>query len=171
MLYRLIVNANISVLESAEQSQREYFLLCGYFYAALNGKPTRESIERLRKALLLFIEPIVLLDGAIAQLVAGPLKDHPILFRNSEQKLAEQLEMATQLSTGFNETMVLEGSTEIDMEQLRTKLQSEVVRKAAIWVSQARFEMLKLFGTAEEQMAAIDRHLRLVETNITMSNP
>jgi len=33
------------------------------------------------------------------------------------------------------------------------------------------FEMLKLFGTAEEQMAAIDRHLRLVETNITMSNP
>jgi hypothetical protein len=99
------------------------------------------------------------------------LKDHPILFRNSEQKLAEQLEMATQLSTGFNQTMVLEGSTEIDMEQLRTKLQSEVVRKTAIWVSLARFEMLKLFGTIEEQTAAIDRHFRLIETNITMSNP
>jgi hypothetical protein len=171
LLYRLIVNANISVLESAEQSQREYFLLRGYFCAALNGKPTRERIEHLRKALLLFIEPIVLLDAAIAQLVAGPLKDHPILFRDSEEKLAEQLEMATQLSTCFNETMVLEGSTEIDMEQLRTKLQSEVVRKTAIWVSLARFEMLKLFGTIEEQTAAIDRHFRLIETNITMSNP
>jgi len=97
----LILNANISVLESAEQSQREYFLLCGYFYAALNGKPTRESIEHLRKALLLFIEPIVLLDAVIAQLVAGPLKDRPMLFRDSEEKLAEQLEMATQLSTGL----------------------------------------------------------------------
>jgi hypothetical protein len=94
-----------------------------------------------------------------------------MLFRDSKEKLAEQLEMATQLSTGFNETMVQEGSTEIDMEQLRTKLQSEVVRKTAIWVSPARFEMLKLFGTIEEQTAAIDRHFRLVETNITMSNP
>jgi hypothetical protein len=168
LLYMLILNANMSVLESAEQSQREHFLLCGYFYAALNGKPTRESIEHLRKALLLFIEPIVLLDAAIAQLVAGPLKDHPMLFRDSEEKLAEQLEMATQLSTGFNQTIVLEGSTEIDMEQLRTKLQSEVIRKTAIWVSLARFEMLKLFGTIEEQTAAIDRHFRLIETNITM---
>jgi hypothetical protein len=57
------------------------------------------------------------------------------------------------------------------MEQLRTKLQSEVVRKTAIWVSLARFEMLKLFGTIEEQTAAIDRHFRLIETNIAMSNP
>jgi len=101
LLYMLILNANISVLESAEQSQREYFLLCGYFYAALTGKPTRESIEHLRKALLLFIEPIVLLDAVIAQLVAGPLKHHPMLFRDSKEKLAERLEMATQLSTGF----------------------------------------------------------------------
>jgi hypothetical protein len=92
-----------------------------------------------------------------------------MLFRDSKEKLAEQLEMATQLSTGFNETIVLKGSTEIDMEQLRTKLQSEVVRKTAIWVSLARFEMLKFFGTIEEQTAAIDRHFRLVETNFTMN--
>jgi hypothetical protein len=51
------------------------------------------------------------------------------------------------------------------------KLQSEVVRKTAIWVSLARFEMLNFFGTIEEQTAAIDRHFRLIETNITMSNP
>jgi hypothetical protein len=56
--------------------------------AVLNGKTTKEQIEHLRKALLLFIEPIVGLDAAVAQLVAGPLKDHPILFRDSEQKLA-----------------------------------------------------------------------------------
>jgi hypothetical protein len=155
---------NLAVLESAGQSQREYFLLCGYFYAALNGKTTKEGIEHLHKALLLFIEPIVGLDAAIAQLVAGPLKDHPILFRDSEQKLAEQLEMATQLSTWFNQTMVRAGFTEIDMEQLRQKLQSEVARKTAIWVSLARAEMLELFGTTEEQTTAFDRHFRLLKS-------
>jgi hypothetical protein len=61
----------------------------------------------------------------------------PILFRDSEQKLDEQLEMAIQLSTWFNETIVWAGSTEIDIEQLRQKLQSEVARKTAIWVSLA----------------------------------
>jgi hypothetical protein len=96
--------------------------------------------------------------------VAGPLKDHPILFRDSEQKLAEQLEMATQLSTWFNQTMVRAGFTEIDMEQLRQKLQSEVARKTAIWVSLARAEMLELFGTTEEQTTAFDRHFRLLKS-------
>lgn len=165
LLYLLVVNANIAVLESRLQREREYILLLGYLNAELNGKVTKDRVEGLRQAFLLFVEAVIILDAAIAQVVAERLTGQAVLFRDSAVKLAEQLQMATDLSTWFNELAVEVGAAEMDLEELRTSLQSETDRRIAIWVSLARVEMLGTFGKTEEIHAAMDQCYLLFEPN------
>jgi hypothetical protein len=163
LLYRLAVDANIAVLESRLQREREYILLLGYLNAELNGKVTKDRVEDLRQAFLLFIEAVMILDAAIAQVVAERLAGQPVLFRDSAVKLAEQLQMATDLSTWFNELAVEVGAAEINLEELRTTLQSQSDRTIAMWVNLARVQMLSTFGTTEEMHAAMDQFYLLFE--------
>jgi hypothetical protein len=65
--------------------------------------------------------------------------------------------MATDLSTWFNMLAVAVGAAEIDLEELRNSLQSEIDRTVSIWVNQARVGMLGLFGTVQEVHAAMDQ--------------
>ena len=125
LLYQLVVMANMSVLESRAQREREYVFLLGYLGAELNGRVTKDRVEELRQAFLLFVETVIILDAAIAQVAAERLAGQPVLFRDSAVKLAEQLQMATDLSTWFNELAVEVGAGEINLEELRTSLQSE----------------------------------------------
>jgi hypothetical protein len=113
-------------------------------------------------AFLLFIETVIILDAATAQLVVERLTGQPVLFRDSAAKLAEQLKMVTDLSTWFNELAVEVGVAEINLEELRTSLQSEIDQRIAIWASLARIEMLSLFGKTEEMHSAMDRYFLLV---------
>ena len=165
LLYLLAVNANIAVHESRLQREREYILLLGYLNAELNGKVTKDRVEDLRQAFLLFIETVIILDAAIAQVVSEHLDGQPVLFSDSAVKLAEQLQMATDLSTWFSELAVEVGAAEMDLEELRTSLQSETDRRIALWVSLARVEMLDTFGKTEEIHAAMDQFVLLFEAN------
>ena len=102
LLYGLAVNANWRVMENWSQREREYVFLLGYLSAELRGNLTKERVEMLRPAVLLFIEPVTILDAAISQLVAERLNGQPVLFRDCEVKLKEQLQMAERLSELFN---------------------------------------------------------------------
>jgi len=163
LLYLLVVNANMAVLEGGMQREREYVILLGYLSAELNGKITKDRVEDLRLAFLMFIEPVIILDAAIAQVVADRLTGQSVLFRDSAVKLAEQLQMATDLSTCFKELAVEVRFAEINLEELRTSLQSEVDQRIAIWASLARIEMLSAFGRTEEMHAAMDQAFLLFE--------
>jgi len=163
LLYQFVVSANMAVLEGREQREREYIFLLGYLNAELNGKVTKDRVENLGLAFLMFIEPVIILDAAIAQLVAERLNGQPVLFRDTAVKLAEQLKMATDLSTWFNELAVEVGAAEINLEELRNSLQSEIDRKIAIWFNLGRVTMLSLFGEMEEMHAAMDQFFLLVE--------
>lgn len=47
LLYQVVVNANITVLEDRAQREREYVLLLGYLGAEQSRKVTKDRIERL----------------------------------------------------------------------------------------------------------------------------
>jgi len=161
LLYLLVVKANVEVIGGKEQRGREYLFLLGYLSAEMNGRITKERVENLRRAALIFIEPVIVLDAAIAQLVAQRLTGQPVLFRDSAVMLAEQLQMANHLSGWFNKLAVEVGVAEINLEELRNSLQSETQQRLSIWVNLARVEMLIIFGKTEETQAALDQCFRL----------
>ena len=123
--------------------------------AEIRATPTKDQVEGLRLGFLMFIETVIILDAAIAQIAAERLSGQLLLFRDSAVKLAEQLQMATDLSTWFNELAVEVGAAEINLEELRNSLQSETDRTISTWVILARVEMLSLFGKTEELHAAM----------------
>lgn len=155
LLYNLVVTANMAIFESRAQREREYVLLLGYLGAEMRTAPTKERVENLRLAVLMFVETGIILDAAIVQVAGERLSGQPVLFRDSAVELAEQLQMATNLSTWFNELAVEVGAAEINLEELRNSLQSETDRKISIWVSLARVEMLSTFGKTDEMHAAM----------------
>jgi hypothetical protein len=163
LLYLVVINANIAVLEGWVQREREYKFLLGYLSAEMHGNPTKDRVQTVRLAVLMFIEPVIVLDAAISKVAEERLTGQPALFRDSTVKLAEQLQMATDLSRWFNRLAVDVGAAEINPEELRNSLQSEAGRRLSIWVSLARAKMLTIFGKTEEIQAAIDRHFLLVD--------
>jgi hypothetical protein len=58
LLYILVVNANVAVIESGVQREREYILSLGVIGAEWRGKSTEPSIEALRLAVLMFLESV-----------------------------------------------------------------------------------------------------------------
>jgi hypothetical protein len=102
LLYHLSVNTNLAVIENWIQREREYIFLLGYLSAEMRGIPTRDRVQSLRQAFLMFIEPVIILDSAIAQVVEERLTGQPVLFRDCEVKLQKQLQMAETLSKHFN---------------------------------------------------------------------
>jgi hypothetical protein len=101
-LYNLVVTMNVAVGESMEQRDRESSFLFGYLSAEMNAKTTKNRVEELRKAALMFLEGVVVLDAAIAQVVAERLDGQSVLFRDCEAALHEQLQMAETISKHFN---------------------------------------------------------------------
>jgi YD repeat-containing protein len=154
-LYLLIINANMATLEGWEQRKREYVFLLGYLIAESNGKITMKRLQMLRLVVLGFIKSVIILDAAIAKVVSEHLEGQPMLFRDSEEKLKKQVELAEKASEIFNFLARSVGSAEMDLEELRKILQSETDRMVSIWVDQARVGMLALFGTVQEVQAAL----------------
>jgi hypothetical protein len=158
-LYLLAVNVNTAVRESRAQREREYIFLLGYLSAEMHGNPTNERVQSLRSAILLFIEPVIILDVTIGHIVAMRFMGQPVLFPDSVVMLTEQLQMTTDLSEWFNSVAAQVGAAEVNLEDLRSRLQSGTDQKISIWLSLARMEMLSRFGKPEEVHAAIDRIL------------
>jgi hypothetical protein len=150
-LYLLVVNANTAVLEGRVEREREYIILLGYLSAEMHGNLTKHRVEILRLVLLMFIEHVIVLDVAIAQLAAERLNGQPVLFPDSSVQLEEQLQMAQELSDHFNFLARAVGTAELNLEELRDSLQSIIDRQISIWVHLARTSALSTFGTEKEK--------------------
>ena len=132
--------------------------------AEWRDKTTEPSIEAHRLAVLMFLQNVIILDAAIAQIAADRLSGQLLLFRDTASKLAEQLQMATDLSTWFNELASEVGAAEMDLEEVRSSLRSATNRQISIWVHLARTEALSTFGTEEEMHAAMDQYFLLFKS-------
>jgi hypothetical protein len=164
-LYLLVINANTAMLEGKVEREREYIFLLGYLSAEMNGKAPKDRVQRLRLAVLMFLESVITLDAAIAQVAAERLNGQPVLFRDCSVKLEEQLQMAQQSSEHFNFLARAVDADEINLEELRNSLQSETDRQVSIWVHLARVQALDLFGTEKETHAAMEQSFLLFKSN------
>jgi hypothetical protein len=163
LVYNLAVHANVKVLENREQREREYLFLLGYLSAEICGNAKKDRIQTLRVAVQTFLETVIILDTAIARVVAERLNGQPVLFRDCSLKLEEQVQMAEKATEYFNLLARSSGTAEIDLEELRKSLQSETDRQISIWVSLARLETVSAFGNLEDVHAAMDRLFLLCE--------
>jgi hypothetical protein len=165
LLYNLVVNANSAVLEGNVRRERECIILLLCLSAEMHGKAPKDRVQRLRLAVLMFLESVITLDAAIAQVVAERLSGQPVLFRDCSVKLDEQLQMAQELSEHFNFLARAVDADEINLEELRNSLQSETDRQVSIWVRLAHVQALDLFGTEKETLAAMEQSLLLFKSN------
>jgi hypothetical protein len=165
LLYNLVVNANTAVLEGRVEREREYIILLCYLSAEMRGNLTKDRVETLRLVVLMFIKPVIVLDVAIAQLVAERLNGQAVLFRDSSVQLEEQLQMAQELSDHFNFLARAVGAAELNLQELRDNLQSIIDRQISIWVHLARAQSLSLFGTEMEVHAALEQSLLVAKSN------
>jgi hypothetical protein len=113
------------VLEGRVERGREYIILLGYLSAEIRGNLMKDRLEILRRVVLMFIEPVIILDAAIAQVVSERLNGQPVLFRDCSVKLEEQVQMAEELSEHFNLLARSVDAAEVSLEELRNNLQSE----------------------------------------------
>jgi hypothetical protein len=102
LLYNLVDKTNAEVGASREQREREYALLLGYLGSLWSGKVTKDGVSILRAAVLMFLESVIVLDAAIAQVAAERSNSQPVLFDDCRENLKEQLQMAEQLAEYFN---------------------------------------------------------------------
>lgn len=170
LLYSLAVNTNIEVMENGERREREYVFLLGYISAEMHGNPTKERVQILRVAVLMFLKSVIILDTAITLVATERLHGQPMLFRDSATKLDEQLQMAKRLSEHFNSLAGVLGAAEINLEELRNSLQSETDHQVSIWTNLARVAALGAFGTEEQMHAAMDQYARLFEPRADEGN-
>ena len=113
----------------------------------------------------MFLESVIILDAAIAQLATERLNGQPVLFRDCSLKPEEQLQMAEELSEHFNLLARSVGTAETNLEELRNSLQSETDRQISIWVHLARTAALNTFGTEKEVQAAMEQTFLLFKSN------
>jgi hypothetical protein len=163
LLYLLIVYTNMTVLEDREQRRREYVFLLGYLAGGVNVKTTKKQVQFWRLVVLLFLKSVIILDATIAQVVSEHFDGQPILFRDCEAKLREQLQLAEEVSAIFNSLAGSVGSARINLEELRKSLQSETDRQVSLWISNTHMNTLSALGNSQEMRAAMDRHLVLCE--------
>jgi hypothetical protein len=162
----LVVEANVEVIENRVQREREYILLLGYLSAEMRGKAPKDQVQRLRLPVLMFLESVITLDGAIAQLATERLDGQPVLFRDCSVKLEEQLQMAEELSEQFNLLARTVGAAEINLEELRNSLQSETDRQISSWLHLARIAALSTFGTEKGMDAAMEQSFPLFQIEL-----
>ena len=86
------------------------------------GTPTKDRVDSLAMAVLMFIESVIILDAAITQVASERFNGQPILFRDCAVKLGEQLQLAERLSEHFNSLARELGIAEINLEDLRSSL-------------------------------------------------
>ena len=157
LLYSLIVNVNLRVIESRSQREYEYLFLLGYLSAEMHGKPTKDRVQLLRTMVLMFLENVIILDTAIGQIAVERLNGEPMLFRDSAIKLTEQLQMAETVSDHFNLLARAFDVAEINLEAFRGSLQSETDDQASGWIELAHLQALSAFGTEEQRRAALNK--------------
>ncbi len=170
LLYLLTVRANVAVLESRAYSQRDFLILANYVLTLLaiyplvldNLPKATDAIEKLRFALVLFIEDILILEAAVARISSDHLNGQTTLFRDASVALEEQLLPAKTFSHSFNTLASKVGVPEINLASIRTSIRSEVDQQVSSWENLSRLEVLVVFGEGDACRAAANQLFPLV---------
>jgi len=145
LLYLLTVRANVAVFESRAYSQRDFLILANYLLTMLaiyplvldNLPKATDAIEKLRFALVLFIEDILILEAAVARISSDHLNGQTTLFRDASVALEEQLLPAKTFSHSFNTLASKVGVPEINLASIRTSIRSEVDQQVSSYSSKS----------------------------------
>lgn len=135
------------------QRSREYLFLLGFVDALIRGPVTSDSEQEFRELTLLFVEEILLLDGAISQVSADQFDGQPILFYDSAAKLKEQTDLVEQALKHFNRLAEQLKFAELRREEICDRLRAEVDQQVWRWLIVARSAMLAEFGEHAELIA------------------
>jgi hypothetical protein len=154
-LYMIVADVNIAVCENHLTRAREFILLRG-FLRSVNQTLRKETLEELRPGVLMFLNAVLVLDGAIRQVAAERFDYRTILFPDSESKLKRQIRSAEGFLTCFNAMARLVGASEINLENVRSGLQSNIGEEVSVWVNSARIQMLSSFGEKKEFRNALE---------------
>ena len=145
-LYNLVIDINVVVQEALPQRSREYLFLLGYLCSLIRAPVTADLEQQLRELMLLFVEEVLLLKGAISQVSADHLDGQPILFSDSAAKLKEQTDLVEQALKHLNRLAEQLEFAELSREEICDRLRAEVDQQVSRWLIVARSAMLAVFG-------------------------
>ena len=155
-LYLLATHVNIEVCDQYADCDRYHTLLLAYLCAVLRScAPGTAREEEVRLMTRAFVEPVLILDGAISQISAENFEGQPFLFLDSASRLKEQLEMVDQAVKVFNLVAECLNFTNLSVASIRESLRERVDQQASRWVDLAFLEMLAVQGDAAEFYSAI----------------
>src|SRR5207302_7709241 len=102
-LYMLIVEVNVRILINVALSNNCFPLVIRHFHAAtMQGTINAESIRELRLSLVQIVEDLLVAEGSALQVTTEYLNGQEVLFTDTFDALAKQLQLAEELIDGFN---------------------------------------------------------------------
>jgi hypothetical protein len=129
LLYNLVVNANSEVMANGAHREREYVLLLGFLSAEMRAGLMKHKVEILRLLFLNFIETVIVLDAAIAQIGSERLGGQPVLFARRRSIWQSNCKWRVIYQNGSTRRRSALASPQIELEKLRDSLQSEIDRQ------------------------------------------
>ena len=159
-LYMLIVQVNLGILMDVALSKDCFRLVIRHFRAATTQEEINaESIRELRLSLVQVVEELLVAEGSALQVTTEYLNAQEVLFSDTFEALAKQLQLAEELIDSFNSLARLVGAPLIDLDTLRAGIPSRVDQQVASWRNTARLEMLATFGEGDSWRVAMSQTL------------
>jgi len=159
-LYMLIVQINLGILMDVALSNICFPFVIRHFRAATTEETINaEFIRELRLSLVQIVEDLLVAEGSALQVTTEYLNGQQVLFSDTFEALAKQLQFAEELIDHFNSLARLVGVPLIDLDTLREGIPSRVDQQVASWRNTARLEMLATFGEGDSWRMAMGQTL------------
>lgn len=149
-LYMIVVEVNSKVQLESFQSEREYLFLLAYLTSTMHLPPSPISEAQLRSITLTFVEPILLLEGAVQRMSAERFDAQPILFADSVVKLNAQLDLVDETIHAFNLLARYASFPLLSKNEISESLDAAVGQQVSRWSMIARGGMLAALGEWHE---------------------
>ena len=125
-------------------------LVIRHFRAAITqGTINAEFIRELRLSLLQIVEELLVAEGSALQVTTEYLNGEEVLFSDTFDALAKQMQFAKELIDSFNSLARPVRIPLVALDTLRESIPSRVDQQVASWRNTARLEMLATFGEGD----------------------
>ena len=159
-LYMMILESNLRILTNVALSNVCFPVVIRHFRAATTrGTINVECIRELRLSLVQIVEDLLVTEGSALQVTTEYLNGQEVLFSDTSDVIAKQMQFAEQLIDGFNSLARRVGVPLIDFDTLRESISSRVDQQVASWRNTARLEMLVAFGEGDSWRVAMGQTL------------
>ena len=159
-LYMLIVEVNVQILTDVALSNVYSPLVIRHFRAAITQDTINVGfIRELRLSLVQIVEDLLVAEGSALQVTTEYLNGQEVLFSDTSDALAKQMQFAEELIDSFNSVARLVRVSLIDLETLRDSISSRVDQQVVSWRNTARLEMLATFGEGDSWRVAMGQTL------------